>query len=342
MRTILLSLILLLTAAGISAAYKEKDGIVYSLESDATASVVNPGKSSNYKDISYAGEMTIPATVEFDGITYQVTTIGSGCFQNNNEIVKVNMPEGLIVIKSAAFQLCSSITEIVIPNSVTDIEGSAFNMAMGLKTVTLGSGLKNIKYQAFNCKAIENMYCLATVPPTLANQAFKNIPATAVLHVPAESLAAYQEDGNWSKAFKTIQAMGGSDIVPVESITLSRTSITGIPNTTVTLTATVMPENATYKTVTWTSSDNNVATVSEEGVVLLVAAGTAQITAACGDISATCEVTVDSNVGIGCIEAEDVGTEYYSLQGIRINVPKNGQTVIVRKGGRSFKAVIVP
>lgn len=62
----------------------------------------------------------------------------------------------------------------------------------------------------------------------------------------------------------------------------------GTPNT-VTLTATVNVENAV---VTWTSSDESVATVDANGVVTAVADGTATITAAVGGVSDTCEVTV--------------------------------------------------
>ncbi|MBP3624605.1 MAG: Ig-like domain-containing protein, partial [Peptococcaceae bacterium] len=59
----------------------------------------------------------------------------------------------------------------------------------------------------------------------------------------------------------------------------------------VTLTATVLPENATNKTVTWTSSDETVATVAD-GVVTALKAGNVTITATADGKSATCEVTV--------------------------------------------------
>ena len=64
------------------------------------------------------------------------------------------------------------------------------------------------------------------------------------------------------------------------------------------LTATISPENATGKTVTWTSSNENVAFVNESGLVTAVASGTCLITATANDGSgkkATCKVTVLKN-----------------------------------------------
>lgn len=77
----------------------------------------------------------------------------------------------------------------------------------------------------------------------------------------------------------------------VNSVTLDKTSATLKAGETVTLTATVKPDDATDKTVTWTSSDESVATVSE-GVVVAVKVGSATITAQAGDKTATCEVSV--------------------------------------------------
>ena len=81
--------------------------------------------------------------------------------------------------------------------------------------------------------------------------------------------------------------------VAVTGITLSESGITLVAGgETATLTATVTPDNATDKTVTWTSSNTSVATV-EDGVVTPVAEGTATITARAGDQTAECEVTVN-------------------------------------------------
>lgn len=96
--------------------------------------------------------------------------------------------------------------------------------------------------------------------------------------------------------------------VPVESVTLDKTEETLMVGGTLTLTATVNPENADEPAVTWTSSDKTVATVAD-GVVTAVAEGSAIITAAAGEKSATCTVTVKTNNSGGSLE--DYGVDDY-------------------------------
>ena len=85
--------------------------------------------------------------------------------------------------------------------------------------------------------------------------------------------------------------------VAVESVTLNKTQLTLDVGGEETLTATVTPDNATDKTVTWSSDNTAVATV-ENGKITAVAAGTAMITATAGDKSATCTVTVNAPVTV--------------------------------------------
>ena len=84
--------------------------------------------------------------------------------------------------------------------------------------------------------------------------------------------------------------------IPVTSITLDTTSeVLTAMGQTIQLTPTVLPDNATDKTVTWSSSNPAVATVSDTGLVTAVGDGTATITATAADgsgVTATCEVTV--------------------------------------------------
>ena len=81
------------------------------------------------------------------------------------------------------------------------------------------------------------------------------------------------------------------EATPVTGVTLDKTSASLRAGQTVTLTATVNPSDATDKTLTWSTSDATVATVSN-GVVTAKKVGTATVTAKAGDKTATCKVTV--------------------------------------------------
>jgi uncharacterized protein YjdB len=80
-------------------------------------------------------------------------------------------------------------------------------------------------------------------------------------------------------------------VIAVESVELDKTALELTEGDTGTLVATVKPDDATDKTVTWTSSDPDVATV-EDGKVVAVKEGTVTITATAGEKTATCAVTV--------------------------------------------------
>ena len=96
--------------------------------------------------------------------------------------------------------------------------------------------------------------------------------------------------GDWYYTVKTL----------VTGITLNATSVslsTSGANSTKQLTATVSPSNATDKSVTWSSSNTSVATVSSSGLVTAKSAGTATITCKANDgsgKSASCKVMVES------------------------------------------------
>ena len=83
--------------------------------------------------------------------------------------------------------------------------------------------------------------------------------------------------------------------IPVSSITLSQASVSINKGNTYTIYATVLPSNATNKTLTWTSSNTSIATVDQNGKVTAKSAGTATITATATDGSnanASCLVTI--------------------------------------------------
>ena len=70
--------------------------------------------------IDYSGDITIPSSVTYNGITYAVTRIGSAAFQDCFSLTSVIIPNSVTSIESQAFYYCSSLTSITIPNSVTN------------------------------------------------------------------------------------------------------------------------------------------------------------------------------------------------------------------------------
>ena len=95
---------------------------------------------------------------------------------------------------------------------------------------------------------------------------------------------------------KTVNVYYNDKVISVTGVLLDESNITLDVGGSKTLAATVTPENATNKKVRWTSDNETVATVSEDGVVTAVAGGTAVITATTHDglFTATCTVTVNA------------------------------------------------
>jgi len=109
----------------------------------------------------------------------------------------------------------------------------------------------------------------------------------------------------------------------VKGISLNKTSTTLEVGMTETLTATVTPSNASSKTVTWSSSNTNVAKVNN-GKITAVSKGTATITAKAGNVTAKCTVTVNPAAKI--IESGKCGTN------VSYTLDENGILRISGKG----------
>lgn len=166
----------------------------------------------------------------------------------------------------------------------------------------------------------------------------------------ASEIVSVDDEGNVSalsegKATITAEAGGvkatcdvtvSSASIPVESVTVSEESIEIKIGETFTLTATVLPENAEDKTVTWSSSDNAIATVSDDGVVTGVAVGNATIVAAAGQRTAVCSVKV-SGADSGDDPIADIKTDW--TVGELFDVPQYGKGVVFQVGEDFIKVV---
>lgn len=217
------------------------------------------------------------------------------CFRDCIKLSTINLPESLTYLGLEAFNRCESLELLVVPNGVKSIEQYTFKGCKNLKKISLGSGVETIGYAAFSgCNNLQEFYCHAVVPPTCNGTAFSGLDqSNCKLFVPETSIDMYWGADQWMD-FWNLESIPSPKEVAVSGITLDQTTATLTEGETVALTATVSPDDATDKTVTWGTSDAKVAIV-ENGVVTAVAAGTTTITAKANDgsgVSAQCEVTV--------------------------------------------------
>jgi hypothetical protein len=105
-------LLLTLTASAYDA---EIDGIYYNFDAGNMEAEVTSG------DTKYTGSVMIPATVKYDGTTYDVTSIGRSAFYECSSLTSITIRNSVTTIKGGAFYHCYELTEVTIPNSVTCI-----------------------------------------------------------------------------------------------------------------------------------------------------------------------------------------------------------------------------
>ena len=108
MKKFFLLLTLLCLSLSARAHDAEVDGIFYNLDADnKTATVTFQGDNYDSYNNEYSGDVVIPETVTYNGITYSVTSLGNMCFDG-----------------------CSSLTSITIPNSVTSLGNYCFSLCI--------------------------------------------------------------------------------------------------------------------------------------------------------------------------------------------------------------------
>lgn len=169
------------------------NGIYYIVNTDiTTATVTYPGASAPGAagTNSYTGEVTIPASVEYGGKTYNITAIGESAFRFAT-ITSIDIAEGITSIGQYGIRNCESLSTIEFPNSCVEF-GRTCVESDALRSVTFGEGNINIG-DNFGRMAtgITDITFKSTTPPTVKSYFF-NYSRTATVHVPNESLAAYK------------------------------------------------------------------------------------------------------------------------------------------------------
>lgn len=244
--------------------------------------------------------------------------------------IKENAPVGDAKISIKDFDIVNEADDEIIPNMVA---GKVSVVAKPVTGISLDKSELSLDQGA-------TATLTATVEPadagnkkvnwTSSNEQVATVDNGVVTAVGAgtATITAKTEDGNFT-ATCAVTVTGAN--VPVTGITLGSAPSAIIAGDEITLTATVTPDYATDKTVTWTTSNEAVATVDANGVVTAVGAGSVTITAAAGEVSATktfkvydnlYEVTVDGEAANLTIGKYDNSNTWY-----RIDVPAGTKTI---------------
>lgn len=245
--------------------------------------------------IEAEGTLQLTATVTPDGATNKVVKWSSG----NTAIATVDETSGLVtgVAKGSATITATAqdgngvtgtfkvtVTEKQIPITSVTIEATGSGVIEVGETVTLTA-----KISPDNTTADKTVEWSITDGNNFVTISNSNGSCTVTGKAKGEAKITAKVGGVTSDAY-TVTV--NEKVIPIESVTVLPTTETIEAGKTTTLNATVNPSNTTEsKAVTWTSSDPEVATVSN-GTVTGKKAGTATITAKAGDKTATCEVTV--------------------------------------------------
>ena len=132
--------------------------------------------------------------------------------------------------------------------------------------------------------------------------------------------------------------------VLVETISLNETVLTMIEEDTYQLVAVVAPEDADDTSVVWSSSDETIAKVTDNGLVTAVAEGQATITVKAADesgVEATCEVTVEKHIENGIADIHTAADEsYFSITGIKVDSPVSGVVITRQADGKTRKTLV--
>lgn len=206
----------------------------------------------NYPTLNYSatnkpsGNITIPSSITHpgDNETYTVTKISKECFNYDDLLTGITIPNTIEVVdtaafrqcsnltsmtfedggvkpgvvKRAAFSYCTSLTSIIIPDHFTTIQDWVFESCGNVTDITLPKNLINLyEYSFWDCQGLESLYCRAQNAPTVlplngeerAGDPGAIFPRTPIgdvdLYVPTGSSSNYT--GNPWMYFKSIAEM---------------------------------------------------------------------------------------------------------------------------------------
>ena len=206
----------------------------------------------------------------------------------------------LLISKDIPFTPANSASKVAYLSIMDVMAGTTYELYIELTREAVPATGVTLNETALSLRPTEKATLTATVAP-------ENTTDTLVWTSSNDAVATVKDGVVTAKSegTATITAACGSakaecvvTVLPpilATGVTLDKAALKLYEGDAAKLTAMVKPEDTTDKTIVWTSSDKTIATV-KDGAVTAVKAGTATITAACGEAKATCAVTVKAPV----------------------------------------------
>ncbi len=228
-----------------------------------------------------------PANADNKAVTWQSSDESIATVDNNGTVKAISGGEAKITVTSVENPEIKDVCTVTVIQPVTDIalNKSALELTEDESEQLIATVLpENATNKSVNWTSSD--ISVAMVSPDGTVYAVKPGQAT---------IMATSEDGGFVALCKvTVKAK----IIIAESLALSITNADMTAGETMQLNATVLPENTTNKNIRWTSTNSNIATVTETGLVSAHKEGNAQIIASTTDgtnLSAICEISVNKS-----------------------------------------------
>jgi hypothetical protein len=173
---------------------------------------------------NFTGGVSIPSTLLYNSVNFNVTAIGVDAFSNCTALTSVTMPSTVTTIGNFAFKGCAGLTSISIPNTVKFIGSSAFEKCTGLtsvillnsvtsignyvfalcerlRSVTISSSLTSIgDYAFYSCTGLTSITVNWTTPLSINSSVFDKISLPNIkLNVPLGTQELYKTANIWKE-----------------------------------------------------------------------------------------------------------------------------------------------
>lgn len=246
--------------------------------------------------------------------------------------LEVDADQSLVIAKGIT--ATNNGTVIRDKNGVVDVQGTWLGNPVTVKGEEEGSAVTGVTLnkRTLALKPGENEILMVTVSPvTAANKSLRwtssntdvaTVDANGRVTAMANGMAVITVstvDGGFTAQCTVTISEKQTEVVAVENVKLNKTSLTLDIGESESLTATVTPEDAANKNMTWSSNDEDVASVDAKGKVTAISRGTATITVRTedGNFAAQCKVTVtDPNATTTDTETQPDGSTVTTVEDV--------------------------